>query len=102
MTPTEQTALIAEQNASGRAHGIDIANVIIVRFPPGPSRSTRYIRRKLREIVNGSFSRPLRTFSVHGIEPRFRQPFADGFIIGLNERDPELSAYLNQRVTSLG
>ena len=102
MTPTEEAETIREQYASGHSYGIDIANVINEQFPPGPRRSTRYVRRKLRQIINESFSTPQRIFLVHGTESRFRQPFADGFIIGLKERDPELSAYLDTKVSSLG
>jgi hypothetical protein len=99
MTPDEQSALARDQYGVGVEHGQTIADVIIKAFP---SRTTRYVRRKTREILNQSFSNVQNKLLANGIEAHFRRPVAAGFIAGVKERDPELAAYLDRRVTLLG
>ena len=89
MTSDEQATLIYDQQISGVQNGEFIASIVIKQFPDG---FTSEVGSEITAITEEALAHVIDTLTANGVEAKYRQPFADGFYIGLRNTFAEYAS----------
>jgi hypothetical protein len=79
-------SLYCEQLTDGLTYGRTIADIIINRFPDGFDKNTGL---EIRKITDAAINNVIDKFTEGGVAERYRTPFAEGYMVGLNNRYKE-------------
>jgi len=80
MNKKQRAALAFEQQSSGIDYGKRIAKVVINKFPNGFTES---IGDEVTAITESALAVVIDTLATNGVGKCYRDPFKDGFYIGL-------------------
>jgi hypothetical protein len=89
MTPIEQNELVRDQHTAGLDNGRALARIIIKQFPDG---FTSDVAGEIRKITDKALAHVIDALTANDIEQKYRQPYAEGFNVGLAETYSEYAS----------